>query len=231
MKNTRIRYCYVDGHGRTFARTVVVRGGITAEQKFAVLTSLADDGFIPYEVGLPQSVPAPLEGAANLHPLFKLWQEDIILTDAPATLDISIDEVTEKFVANKGLWAEKAAKYMAGGFPADMMLRTEPDEGLLDAVVMQLPFDSGLLPKDLKRLMDVFHVSPDTEIDPVYFESEAGCYVFGFVRHKVADEVLDLDTSKHTDFAKGLLAVVEDMNKERPDQTYDFGGVRTKLIY
>lgn len=47
MKNARISYRYVDGHGRTFTRTVVVRGGITAEQKFAVLTSLADGSFIP----------------------------------------------------------------------------------------------------------------------------------------------------------------------------------------
>lgn len=92
--NTSIEYLYRDASNYKVFQSAVVKGAITEEQEDRILQSLNEETyFIPHLVGLPEK-------------RFETWTNDdhewfefegVELTEADATVDITIDELVTGF--------------------------------------------------------------------------------------------------------------------------------------
>lgn len=96
--NTKINYLYRDASNYSVCNSCIIQGTLTEEQKRTILSSL-DDGeyFIPHAVGMPEKK-FDTETADD-HPFFELTANDFEETDEKPTLDITGEELSERFAA------------------------------------------------------------------------------------------------------------------------------------
>lgn len=97
-ENTGINYLYRDASNYKVYNSCVIKGALTEEQKTTILAALKDgEFFIPHIVGLPERK----FGTETIddHPFFVLTADDFEPTDEPPTLDITCEELSERFAA------------------------------------------------------------------------------------------------------------------------------------
>ena len=98
FENTRINYLYRDASNYRVSNSCIVRGHMTEEQRRTILSAMDEEMyFIPSAVGMPEK---KFETETeDDHPFFELTCEDFEGTDEPPTLDISCEELAERFAA------------------------------------------------------------------------------------------------------------------------------------
>lgn len=109
--NTRITYLYRDACNYKKNNDVIIKGKMEAQQLFRILSCLLDDTyFIPRSVGLPEERISKKYRTDDDHCWFE-WElhdySDVELTEAPATVNITVEELVAKFEAVKK-WDEKS---------------------------------------------------------------------------------------------------------------------------
>ncbi len=103
--NTKISYLYRDGSNYKMPNEAVIAGIIT-KQQIAVIMNCLDCGeyFIPGQVGLPEKRFG--EWTEDDHCWFELGMDGFETTEAEPDVDITSDEMVEKFLEAKGNWKE-----------------------------------------------------------------------------------------------------------------------------
>lgn len=105
--NTEITYLYRDASNYKQLTTVVVVGEITPAQVDEIVACLFEgEYFVPSLVGLPEN---RFESwTEDDHPWFELCKEDFASTERPATIELTADQLVEKFRAAKERWNDAA---------------------------------------------------------------------------------------------------------------------------
>lgn len=104
--NTRVNYTYRDADNYKVHNTCVVKGAMTEDQRLAILDSLHEgEFFIPGKVGLDGEQFSDYDPEVD-HPWFELGEYSFELTDSKPNTGMTVTELTERFVQNKGKWEE-----------------------------------------------------------------------------------------------------------------------------
>ena len=106
--NTLMHYLYRDSENNKVHTAVVLKGEITEQQKEKISACLENGSdFIPSQVGLLDNRFETLE--AEDQPWFELYPKvDFQLTHLPADVELSVDELTQKFESAQNNWDEDA---------------------------------------------------------------------------------------------------------------------------
>lgn len=105
--NTRISYLYRDADNYKMHHEEVLRGEITPQQLMTIVCCLNEkEYFIPHQVGLPE---IRFEQVTESdHPWFELCPEqDFSSTNAEPTIEMTVDELVERFLAAKDKWDDE----------------------------------------------------------------------------------------------------------------------------
>ncbi len=103
MKNTRISYLYRDASNYKQHNEVIVPGTFTPEQIETIIGCLdAGEYFIPVQIGFPEVRFDDI--TEDDHCWFELCRDGFEETDVEANIDMSPDEVVEKFLEANGNW-------------------------------------------------------------------------------------------------------------------------------
>lgn len=104
MKNTKLNYLYRDAANYKTWNAVVFQGEITEEQIETIMSCL-DSGeyFIPEQVGLPADRGGELDMEYD-HCWFELDSSSFDTTEAPPTIDMTIEELVSAFQKAKNKW-------------------------------------------------------------------------------------------------------------------------------
>ena len=103
--NTAINYNYTDEDGYQNLNTVIVKGAFTKDQVKRIINCLEPDNkFIPRQIGWPEARFGQQTTAD--HAWFKLIENGFEITDIPADLDMTMDDVVRSFEETKGKWDE-----------------------------------------------------------------------------------------------------------------------------
>lgn len=105
--NTRISYMYRDADNYKMYHEEVLRGEITPQQLMTIVCCLNEkEYFIPHQVGLPE---IRFEQVTERdHPWFELCPEqDFSSTNAEPTIEMTVDELVERFLAAKDKWDDE----------------------------------------------------------------------------------------------------------------------------
>lgn len=106
--NTRIEYLYRDSCNNKVWNAAIVRGEITKSQIRTILDCLLDgENFIPSFVGLPEKTMASLGFAYDSEidtPFFELFEDSFTHVPQPATTEITLDALVQKFLSCRGEW-------------------------------------------------------------------------------------------------------------------------------
>lgn len=93
-----------------------------------------------------------------------------------------------------------------------------------DAVLIEKYGEDGLSREEVNKLLDM--LPEDAKVYPLeMFAREAESSAMGFITPDAADR-LDYDTGQHTGFGKFVSGILDDMDKESPDHTYEYNGIR-----
>lgn len=104
MANTRIEYLYTDASNYKVHNSCIIKGELTNQQKAAILACRHEgEFFIPSKVGMPEERFADWNDQDD-HIWFKLFDDSFYKTDADATLDLTADELAERFAQCKDRW-------------------------------------------------------------------------------------------------------------------------------
>lgn len=105
-RNTLVRYLYRDGSNSKFPQSAVVKGTITNTQISDIFSCLDSDGcFIPAQVGLPCTYAEPYSPNDDDHEFCELEGGDTFTeTASAADVEMTVEELVEKFKAAKGKW-------------------------------------------------------------------------------------------------------------------------------
>lgn len=122
--NTRICYMYRDADNYKTHHDEVLSGEITQQQLMAIVDCLDEKTyFIPHQVGLPEVRFDQV--TESDHCWFELCPEqDFSSTNDEPTIDITVDELVERFQKAKGHWDEETFSNYAAA-----MLGEEEDDG------------------------------------------------------------------------------------------------------
>lgn len=105
MANTKVSYLYRDASNYKVHNEAVIKGGFTPEQAEAVMACLdMGENFIPCQVGLPEK--RFDNTTEDDHCWFELGEHSFEETDAPATVDMTMDGLVQRFMEAKGRWDE-----------------------------------------------------------------------------------------------------------------------------
>lgn len=146
--NTKISYMYRDADNYKTFRDEVLSGEITQKQKDEITECLHDEEFfIPHQVGLPEvrfeQVTESDHAWFEFHP-----EEDVTLTNQDPTIDMTVDELVEKFQAAKGNWDEETfsdyASAMLGTTEPNREIRVKVKGGYLVATPSYDPDYTGI---------------------------------------------------------------------------------------
>lgn len=114
-RNTKITYLYRDASNYKMTTEVILKGEITEEGKQTILDNLEDgEYFIPRQVGLPENRFEEL--TEDDHCYFELDENSFEITDLPATEDMTVKELVEKFRETEGCWDSITYAITAGDF-------------------------------------------------------------------------------------------------------------------
>ena len=103
--NTAINYNYTDADGYQNLNTVIVKGVFTKDQVERIMDCLEPDHmFIPRQIGWPEARFGQQTTAD--HAWFELIENGFEITDVPADLDMTMDDVVRSFEETKGKWDE-----------------------------------------------------------------------------------------------------------------------------
>ena len=96
--------------------------------------------------------------------------------------------------------------------------------GNFNAAFIEKYGEDGLNREEVNKLLDML---PDgAKVYPLeMFAREAESSAMGFITPDAADR-LDYDTSQHSGFGKFVSGILDDMDKESPDHTYEYKGIR-----
>lgn len=105
--NTRINYMYRDEYNFKMHHEEVLNGEITQQQLMTIVDCLYERAyFIPHQVGLPEFGPDDTAEGDNrwfeLHP-----EQDFSTTNSEPTIDMTVDELVERFRMAKDHWEEE----------------------------------------------------------------------------------------------------------------------------
>lgn len=93
-----------------------------------------------------------------------------------------------------------------------------------DAVLIEKYGNDGLSREEVNKLLDM--LPKGAKVYPLeMFAREAESSAMGFITPDAADR-LDYDTSQHSGFGKFVSDILDDMDKESPDHTYEYKGIR-----
>lgn len=109
--NTKISYLYRDADNYKVHNECIVQGEISEEQIRQILDS-CDMGeyFIPRQVGMPERKFDEYDAEAG-HCWFELDKEGFEYTEQPSNVSLTLQQLTENFVACKDKWQD--AEYAA----------------------------------------------------------------------------------------------------------------------
>lgn len=103
--NTKINYLYRDAHNYKMWNEYVVKGVLTEEQQKLIIDSLHEgEYFIPRKVGLPEGRFDKWNSADHIW--FEMSGDAFEITDKPASIAITTDELVKAFINCKGKWEE-----------------------------------------------------------------------------------------------------------------------------
>ena len=137
--NTRIAYLYRDANNYKVGNTAVVAGEISEEDRQYIFEHCLDDDewFVPHKIGLPEKTFVDLGykyDAEADHPYFEL--QSIEPTDTPPTVDMTADELVERFKAYAGKnWMEWDAEAEKAKFEKRAELIHKLGAGVLERLV------------------------------------------------------------------------------------------------
>lgn len=119
-----------------------------------------------------------------------------------------------------------------GYFPEDFLVEDCPttpttQKDTYDAVFMQFSPECGMTRENVDTMMDFLNPY-DEEFSVLQIEG-GNAYAVGFIKDTAFNRI-DFDRRFNSKFATKLREVLDDINLERPDYTYDFAGIRTLLI-
>lgn len=93
-----------------------------------------------------------------------------------------------------------------------------------DVVLIEKYGEDGLSREEVNKLLDM--LPEDAKVYPLeMFAREAESSAMGFITPDAADR-LDYDTSQYSGFGKFVSGILDDMDKESPDNTYEYKGTR-----
>lgn len=103
-QRTEISYLYRDASNYKKTTTVVINGRVTVEQIKTVLECL-DEGmyFIPNQIGFPENRFEEADFAVD-HCWFEMDEYSFKLTNEPATMQLTPDDVVKLFLKKKDNW-------------------------------------------------------------------------------------------------------------------------------
>lgn len=121
--NTRMSYMYRDADNYKTHHNEVLSGEITQQQLMTIADCLDDKTyFIPHQLGLPEMRFDQV--TESDHCWFELYPEqDFSSTNGEPTIDMTVDELVERFQKAKGHWDEETFSNYAAA-----MLSEEEDD-------------------------------------------------------------------------------------------------------
>ena len=139
--NTRMSYMYRDADNYKTHHDEVLSGEITQQQLMTIVDCLDDKTyFIPHQLGLPEIRFDQV--TESDHCWFELCPEqDFSSTNDEPTIDITVDELVERFQKAKGHWDEETFSNYAAA-----MLGEEEDDGqYIIAVETVIQYFEGII--------------------------------------------------------------------------------------
>lgn len=103
-------------------------------------------------------------------------------------------------------------------------------EDRIDAVLTQRAPGDGFYRQEIIDLLDKLDLDETEEVDPIWLDADQAV-VFGFIRFKASEEILDFQTGSDTKFGRAVIAMANDAGLENQDGIYCFAGVKTLLQY
>ncbi len=105
--NTKIRYLYRDANNYKVPNECVIIGTLTKEQAGRIL-DCCDMGeyFIPEQVGLPEERFESYDPEVD-HCWFEMDQNSFSLTEDPATVNVTAEELVNRFAQCLGKWDDR----------------------------------------------------------------------------------------------------------------------------
>lgn len=124
-RNTLLELQYRDADNNKVSRVLVLPGRLSAEQFARLEAGENEDGFIiPSQVGLPD-LQGSFEGSGDWDDAADhVWHslQDISLTDAPATVSMTVAEMMEKWPSDPSDWNEvDIYRVLSGQAPASIL--------------------------------------------------------------------------------------------------------------
>lgn len=108
-KNTKIHYQYRDADNYKQLNECVINGVLSLKQQAVILSCLTDgEYFIPSKVGLPEKRFETWTDAD--HVWFEIAPDDFTITEEPANVSLTSDELVSAFCRHKHKWEQDVLK-------------------------------------------------------------------------------------------------------------------------